>query len=292
MSMAHLIAVATIIMWSSLAALTVSLAHIPPLLSVGLVLMIAALPGLRYWRTWRLSAGQWACGVLGMFGYHFFLFDAFSRAPALNVNLIQYLWPLFIVLGTPLAIRLALNWGHIVGALLGFVGIAITLSADAIRIAPEHALGYAEALLAALLWAFYTLANKRNVGMPVSAVAGICLLSGLLSVATYLLVTPAPLALRLAPADIGAVLALGLGPMGLAFYSWDYAVRHGDPRFIGALSYLTPLLSTLLMVLLHRELALGLHHLLALLLIVCGASLGKLVKPRPRQHSLVESPRH
>ena len=41
-----------------------------------------------------------------------------------------------------------------------------------------------------------------------------------------------------------AVLALGIGPVGAAFYAWDVGMKRGDIRVIGAASYATPLLST------------------------------------------------
>jgi drug/metabolite transporter (DMT)-like permease len=63
--------------------------------------------------------------------------------------------------------------------------------------------------------------------------------------------------------------------MGAAFYTWDAAMKKGDPRVIGALAYLTPLLSTLNLV------VLGGRHLsrvavAAMGLIVAGAILGSL----------------
>ena len=45
-----------------------------------------------------------------------------------------------------------------------------------------------------------------------------------------------------------AVIGLGLMPVGAAFYSWDYGVKHGDIMVLGALSYLSPLVSTLILV--------------------------------------------
>ena len=46
-----------------------------------------------------------------------------------------------------------------------------------------------------------------------------------------------------------AVAGLGLGPVGAAFYAWDYGVKHGDIRVLGAASYLAPVLSTVFLVL-------------------------------------------
>ena len=44
-----------------------------------------------------------------------------------------------------------------------------------------------------------------------------------------------------------AVLGLGLGPVGLAFYVWDRGMKHGNMRLLGAASYATPLLSTVIL---------------------------------------------
>lgn len=45
-----------------------------------------------------------------------------------------------------------------------------------------------------------------------------------------------------------AVLLLGLGPMGAAFFLWDLGMKRGDPRLLGTLGYGTPVASTLLLV--------------------------------------------
>ena len=46
-----------------------------------------------------------------------------------------------------------------------------------------------------------------------------------------------------------AVIALGVGPVGAAFYAWDVGMKRGDIRVLGAASYATPLLSTSFLIL-------------------------------------------
>ena len=70
-----------------------------------------------------------------------------------------------------------------------------------------------------------------------------------------------------------ALFYLGIGPMGGAFFAWDKAMKAGDPRIIGALSYVTPLLSTSILVVLGRQ-DLGLIALFSLVFIVFGSILG------------------
>lgn len=279
MNKANLSALLTILMWSSLATLTVTISHIPSLLSVGLVLVFASLPGIKYWRQWKLPLKVWLSAVIGMFGYHFLLFDAFSRSPAMSVNMIQYLWPLFIVLATPLFTQARLNIGHIIGAVLGFGGVLLTLAQEPIEFNFEDLLGYGEAFVAALLWAFYTLSNCRHTKMPMSAVAGFCLISGILALSSYVLTADIQAVIP-SSGDLITIALLGIGPMGLSFYFWDYAIRYGDTRVIGALAYLAPLLSIIWMSIFIPEVILKPVHLVTLVMIIGGASIGQYIEKR------------
>ncbi|WP_051326823.1 DMT family transporter [Aliagarivorans taiwanensis] len=294
MNKANLIYVLTIAMWSSLAVLSISVSHLDPLLSVGLVLLIASLPSWPKWRCWRLSPGHWLAGLIGMFGYHVLLFDAFGRSPAVNVNLVQYLWPLFIVVASPLFSGKRLNWGHSTGALLGFSAVVLCLGGQQVDWHPSHLFGYVEAVIAASFWAYYSLYNSSKADMPVAAVGGFCLVAGLMALGSYGLTQPQLALPQLSGSEWLSILGLGLGPMGLAFYTWDYCMRHGDPRVLGAASYLTPVLSMLLIVAVFPEHELSLGQMVALALVILGASLGPWVAKRqsakPQSTTLEVSP--
>ena len=69
-----------------------------------------------------------------------------------------------------------------------------------------------------------------------------------------------------------AVAGLGIGPVGAAFYVWDYGVKHGDIRVLGAAAYATPMLSTLALVTLGSSTA-GPALWTACILITAGAAL-------------------
>jgi drug/metabolite transporter (DMT)-like permease len=105
--------------------------------------------------------------------------------------------------------------------------------------------------------------------VPTDAVGGFCGATALLAVLAHLLFerTYVPVG-----AEWLAILVLGFGPVGAAFYLWDHGVKRGDIKALGALSYMTPLLSTLLLVVFGR--AEGTARLaLACALIVGGAVL-------------------
>jgi drug/metabolite transporter (DMT)-like permease len=286
---ALLLSLIAILIWSTLAVLGSRLGHLPPFLSVGLALVVGGLVGLFRVRDWNVPLGTLAVGIGGIFGYHALLFTAFRLAPAVEVNLLQYLWPLLIVVLSPVYLpHCSLTFHHVAGALLGLVGAGLVISGGRLGLQAAYLPGYLLALAAALTWSSYSLLTKRVRPFPTGAVGGFCLASGLLSLAWFAVEarvfgTPVPV---LSTRDGALILMLGLGPMGAAFYAWDAALKRGDSRVIGALAYLTPLLSTLNLVLWGGQRISGVS-LVAMGLIVVGAVLGSidLIRGRPPQKS-------
>lgn len=247
-SAAMLDALGAIALWSTLAVLALRLAAVPPFLLVGAALVLGSVFGLRRVRLRELRPGVLLLGIYGLFAYHFCLFVALRLAPPVEANLINYLWPLLIVVLSPVFLRgSALRPRHVVGALLGFGGAALLVTGGgALGFSSNAALGYALALAAALIWSTYSLLTKRIGDFPTSAISAFCLASGLLSLACHALFEPHH---AVASAELPWLLLIGLGPMGAAFYLWDRALKRGDPRRIGTLAYLTPLASTVLVAL-------------------------------------------
>ena len=274
---AFLAALAAIALWGVLAALSLRLRGWPPFLLAGAALAVGSLCSIHRLAAWRVPGRALALGVYGLFGFHFLLFVALRLAPPVEANLVNYLWPLLIVVLAPLVLPgVTLRVRHVVAALLGFAGAALLVTGGRLGSAGENpdgyavALGYAAALGSALVWSTYSLATKRFAELSTATIGLYCAVSALLALACHVLFEP-----RYVPrlAELPWLLALGLGPMGAAFFLWDYALKRGDPRAIGALAYLAPLLSTLVLVA-AGEGALGPLTLVAMGLIVGGAVLG------------------
>jgi len=256
----------SIALWASLAYLFTLVPHLPPFLLVGATLVIGSLPGLVRARSFTRDVRVIALGVYGLFGYHFCLFLALRLAPPVEANLVNYLWPVLIVAFSP-----PLRWHHWAGAALAFSGAALIATGgdfSGLTFQP----GLLLALAAAVIWSSYSVLTRRLRGLSSAVVSQFCLVSGVLALATHVAIEPAA---HLDHRDIAVLIALGLGPMGAAFYTWDAALKRGDPRLIGALSYLTPLLSTSCLVLVGGRRFTGIAAL-AMALIVAGAALGSL----------------
>jgi drug/metabolite transporter (DMT)-like permease len=267
---ATLYALGAIALWGSLATLALELRRVPPFLLVGASLLLGAAVGARRLTLRGLRPAVLLLGVYGLFAYHLCLFLALRRAPPVEANLLNYLWPLLIVVLSPLFLRgVSLRPRHVLGAGLGFVGAALLVTGGRIQLGGSHE-GHLLALAAAFIWSSYSLLTKRVRSFPTSAVATFCLASGALALGCHLALEP-----RYVPrlAELPWLLVIGLGPMGTAFYLWDRAMKDGDARVVGTLSYLTPLLSTLLLAATGHG-ALGPVTWTAMALIIGGAVVG------------------
>ncbi|RZL49115.1 MAG: DMT family transporter [Variovorax sp.] len=275
-----LYALAAIALWATLASLGTALAHVPPFLLTGLALIVGSVPSwplvLRDRRAWAVPARTLALGIYGLFGFHFLLFIALRHAPPVEANLVNYLWPLFMVVLAPLLLPgVSLRPLHVAAALLGFAGAAIAiLGARGTSSSGGQTLtaawGFVPALGSAFIWASYSLWTKRVPRFPTSAVGLFGLVSGALALACHALLEPRA---TLSMHDLGLIALCGLGPLGAAFFVWDLALKHGDARQIGILSYLTPLGSTALLLMVTGRPLDG-TIVLAALLIVAAALLG------------------
>jgi drug/metabolite transporter (DMT)-like permease len=273
-------------LWAFLGLLARLAAGIPPLQLTAMGMAIGGAAALSVvvarGRTGLLRQGgmAWAHGVGGLFGYHALYFAALALAPAVEANLLNYLWPLLIVLLSAPLLGLPLGPARLAGVALGFAGCALLVGGGAGF--PAGALpGFFCAAGAAVVWALYSVTARWLATVPTEAVAGFCLGAALLALVAHLMFeqTVSP--------DLRqgfAVVLMGLGPLGAAFLLWDAGMKRGDPRLLGTLAYATPIASTLLLLLAGEGQA-GWRVLAAALLVTGGGLLaaigGRDRKPVP-----------
>ena len=243
-----------VIMWSMLGVLTAASGNVPPFLLNGLCFTasgIVAIAGI------RLQSGSFEVlkqpiriimfGTIGLFGFHFFYFTSLRNAPPVEANLINYSWPLLIVLFSSFLPGERLRWFHLLGVILGLFGAGLLLSGGLTQSTEARSLlGYGTAVLAALFWSSYSVLSRRFASTPTEIVALFCLFSGILSIFFHLLFET-----TIWPQSISewlAVIGLAAFPVGSAFFVWDYGVKHGDIQVLGASAYMAPLLSTIFLI--------------------------------------------
>lgn len=250
---ATLVGLTAVLMWSTLGLFGAASGKVPPFLLNALCFGLSGIVAtLWLGLTGRLArmrqpVGVLAFGTLGLFGFHFFYFTAIRNAPPVDANLINYTWPLLIVVFSALLPGERLKPHHVLGTMLGLAGAALLVTGGkGLTLDPAHAPGYLAACASALFWSSYSVLSRRLGKVPTEAVAGFCLGTSVLSLAAHLAfettIWPA------SPGEWGAVLALAAFPVGLAFFVWDIGVKHGDIQVLGAGAYAAPVLSTLLLI--------------------------------------------
>lgn len=276
---ATVIGFGAIVLWSSLAFMTAASGAIPPFELAALTFLIGGLLGLpavlRHPQGFRLLAqplAVWGLGIGGLFLYHAVYFAALRLAPPAEAGLIAYLWPLLIVFLSAFLPGERLRAGHILGAVAGFGGVALLLASKqgGFGFDGRYWQGYALAFCCAFIWSAYSILSRRYKDAPTEMVAVYCLATSALALLAHRVFETTRWPDQ--PGQWLAIVGLGLGPVGAAFYLWDRGVKRGDIKLLGVMSYAAPVLSTFLLVVTgYAEASLSLA--LAALLIVVGAVL-------------------
>lgn len=247
------IGLSAVLMWATLGLFGAASGKVPPFLLNALCFGISGSLAL----VWLIVSGRlallrqplkvWLFGTVGLFGFHFFYFTAIRNAPPVEANLINYMWPLLIVLFSALLPGEHLRLHHVIGTLLGLAGAVLLIAGGGeVSFSGGYALGYGAAVTSCLFWSSYSVLSRRLGSVPTEAVAGFCLMTALLSALCHLLleetVWPA------GTSEWASVIGLALFPVGLAFFTWDIGMKRGDIQVLGAAAYSAPLLSTLLLI--------------------------------------------
>lgn len=271
-----LVGLVAILLWASLALLTTATGNLPPfqVLAIGfgiaafLGLVRATLRGAAGWRELRQPLPAFALSTLALFGYHALYFIALKRAPAVEANLLNYMWPLLIVVFAGLFGGVAVRPGQWLGTTLGLVAAVLLVTRGrGLEVDPAHVPGYLAALGAALIWSLYSVLNRRYVDVPTAAITVACAGVALSGAIVHLLSEQTVVPTR---GQWLVLILMGVGPVGAAFWLWDHGTKRGDIALLGSLSYLAPLLSTLLLVASGRAQAHWIQAI-AIVLLLSGA---------------------
>ena len=186
---ATLVGLTAILMWSLLSVMTVATGKIPAFQLAAMTFAIGAAVAFASFLCRPSAFGAlrqpplaWIVGVGGLFGYHALYFLALRFAPPAEAGLLNYLWPLLIVLFSSLLPGERLAPHHIIGALLGLAGTVLLFAGNSGGgFAPGQIPGLAAAFVAAFVWAAYSVMSRKLKAVPTDAVAGFCLATALLA---------------------------------------------------------------------------------------------------------------
>ncbi len=250
---ATLVGFAAILTWSFLALLTAAAGPVPPFQLAAMTFLLGGLVGASSWafrpgaiRALRQPWQVWALGVAGLCIYHCAYFFAIQSAPPVEASLVAYLWPLLIVVFAAFLPGEKLKAHHIVGVVLGLAGaVAVITKGGSVAFADGLKTGHFIALFCAFVWSGYSVLSRRFGAVPTDVVAGYCLITAATALGLHLMLETT--VLPQTQLQWAAIAALGIAPLGAAFYAWDFGCKKGDIMILGALSYAAPLFSVLVL---------------------------------------------
>jgi drug/metabolite transporter (DMT)-like permease len=289
-TLATLIGFVAVVTWSFLAWLSTAAGPVPPFQLAAMTFFIGGVVGAATWigrpgaiRTLRQPWQVWALGIAGLCIYHNAYFFAIQSAPPIEVSLIAYLWPLLIVVFASFLPGERLAAHHVVGVLLGLAGAVIVITkGGSVGLADGVRPGHVVALFCAFVWSGYSVLTRRYGDAPTDMVVGYCFITAATSLLLHLAFET-----TVVPQTAGqwtAIVLLGAFPLGVAFYVWDWGCKHGDIMVLGALSYLSPLFSVIVLIVAGYA-AFSWSVAAACALIVTGALVASkdMFRRRPRQ---------
>ncbi|MDI2113436.1 DMT family transporter [Commensalibacter nepenthis] len=266
----------TILLWSSSSVTITSLPNIPrfQLLWFGfgeafiVGSIILALTGRL--REMMQPFAPWFTAFCGLFFFYIFDYVGLSLAPPAKVTILSYLWPIMLVISIALMSNKQFHIAYLIGAVMGLIGTICLMPADPGSVLTfKVILGYLFGFLSGVVWAIYSLVNRRYASVPTSMMIGVC--GGIALVSMVIHFVSEPTVVPTSAKDIMIILYLGCGPIGLAFLAWDYATKNANLSLIGSFSYLAPLLSTIWLILAGR--ATATYALFIAVLLIMGGSI-------------------
>jgi drug/metabolite transporter (DMT)-like permease len=186
-------------------------------------------------------------GIFGIVGNDIFYILAFKHAPAVQVDLIVYLWPMMVLMLSSLVLSEEIRKNHVLACFLAFAGVCFLLFSegeDGIFNA-QYWPGYFFAFMSAVLWAIYIVISRRYIKSTPELFAIYCIVGAVFSVIMHLLFEETVIPSR----DQGIILVImGVATHGLAYFGWDYAIKRGHFKLLTILSYSNPVLSVIALI--------------------------------------------
>ncbi|MGO4761594.1 aromatic amino acid DMT transporter YddG [Cupriavidus sp. 2KB_3] len=172
-----------------------------------------------------------------------------SGRQAIEVGMVNYLWPSFTMLAAILFNRQRANWLIVPGFLMAILGIASVLGGEQgwdlggmARNVQDNPLSYGLAFAGAVIWAGYCTVTSR-IAQGRNAITLFFMLTALTLWGKYLFTHGETMVFSYAG---GIYLALAACAMGFGYAAWNVGILHGNVTVLAGASYFIPVLSAAL----------------------------------------------
>jgi drug/metabolite transporter (DMT)-like permease len=245
--------VIAISIWAYLAVVVTMLGNIPPFemlcfsLIIGCAFTSTQLTIQKRWHLMKAPKEMWLVGATCLAGTNILYISAFKFAPPVHAEIINYIWPLFVVIGGTIFFKEKLTRQHIIGIALCIVSL-FTLHFDHFQnihgVTLQNLYGYGFALAGAVVCSIYTLVSKKYSTVPNQIVGLYAGLGAILTLIGHFLfeknVMPSM-------SELTLLIFMGASAHWASYQAWDRAVKNLEAWKISVIAYFTPALSVALL---------------------------------------------
>lgn len=206
-------------------------------------------------------------GTLGTFLYNLFLYLGINTLQASQAFILNYLWPIMIVIFACLILKEKITKRKIIAILLSFAGvILVTTNGDICNVEINSIIGMIYCILAAVSYGLFSVLNKKKnynnyVSMMLFYFTSFCI-SLIYSLITKKIFIP----------EFNQLLGLlwrGVFTCAIAFTSWAIALKEGNTTKISNLAYITPFISLVWTSMILKE-NIKISSIVGLIIIILG----------------------
>ena len=207
-------------------------------------------------------------GFLGIFLYYVFFYGSLALAPPGQVNVVNYLWPVFIIIFSIPILKEKYNYKTILAIVVSFIGALVAFTkGDIASFGGQYAGGYLLAATGALCYGLFSIIGKKLKYDKFSSMLVYYIAALILIIPTSIVVSG--FAIPKSLTTIIAILALGGVINPIAFVFWFKALKMGNTHNMANLIYAVPFLAMIWTYYLNNE-QFSIASVIGLALIVSG----------------------
>ncbi len=224
----------------------------------------------------KFSVKDWAnsifLGFLGSYLYYILLYFGYANAQGIEVLIIQFCWPIFVIFLSIFILREKINSRKVMSVIIGFFGVFLVLSKGNFgNVHLENLFVDGIVLFAAFVFGLFSVLSKRVKTDSLSLVTIYFLSATIFSFFPMILFSDFKLPTR---ETIMSILLNGALVNGISYIFWIEALKNGKASFIAPFFFLTPVISTILLILLFKE-PFHLIYLFGMSSVILGGLLNK-----------------
>ncbi|MBI2647483.1 DMT family transporter, partial [Candidatus Woesearchaeota archaeon] len=180
-------------------------------------------------------------GFICVFLYYIFLFAGLMFAPAQEALIVNYTWPIWVVIFAMILLKEEFNLKKMLAILLGFIGVYVVVTkGDIFSLSIANIKGDLFAFAGAISYGIFSVLGKEHNYDKFTSMMFYYTFTFVFITISNLIFSEIP---KISLCELAGLTWLGIFTSGLAFVFWFLALKHGDTAKMSNIVFLTPFLS-------------------------------------------------